>query len=331
MSATFFFVFKHTIYRKEGCQMQNQTQKKLLLAIDGSEYAQKAVKYVGKLPALHKMQVVLFNVFSGVPESYRDLEKDPQFSKAAREVMAWELQQKKKIQSSMEKAKQTLVRSGFIPNLITVNIQNRNKGIARDIINEAQNNYKAVIVGRKGTGTFQEVVVGSVALKVVENLAYVPVMMVGKIPMDNKILVGVDSSENSLQAINFVADTLGGFNFKVTLFHAVRGSRNLQAGIADLFFPKESTQDAMEAIEQTFEKAKQRLIDCGFKAKQVKTKVVTDVQSRAGSIVAEAREGDYGTIVIGRRGLSRVQEFLMGRVSKKVINTIRNRTVWVVT
>jgi nucleotide-binding universal stress UspA family protein len=59
--------------------------------------------------------------------------------------------------------------------------------------------------------------------------------------------------------------------------------------------------------------------------------LVSDVPSRAEAIVKEAREGDYGTIVLGRRGLSKVQEFLLGRVSNKVINIIRRRALWIVT
>ncbi|MBU0988245.1 MAG: universal stress protein [Proteobacteria bacterium] len=311
--------------------MIDQTQKKLLLALDGSEYAQNAVKYVSELAPFQKMNVVLFNVFSNIPESYRDLEKDPQFSKAAREVMAWEMQQKKMITASMDKAQQTLIRSGFPKKALTVKIQNRIKGIARDIIYEAQNGYNAVVVGRKGMGTFQEVIVGSVAIKVVEKLAFLPILMIGQMPADNKVLMALDSSENAMQAVNFVADTLGGFDFKITLFHAIRGSQDFSTGIANLFLPKESSEEAEKTISDAFEQAKQRLIDKGFKPEQITTKIVSGVSSRAGAVVEEARAGDYRTIVIGRRGLTKVQEFFMGRVSKKIIQTIRNRAVWVVT
>jgi nucleotide-binding universal stress UspA family protein len=73
------------------------------------------------------------------------------------------------------------------------------------------------------------------------------------------------------------------------------------------------------------------LTDAGFGPHQITPKIVSGSRSRAGAIVQEARDGDYGTIVLGRRGLSRVKEFFMGRVSNKVIHTIRNRAVWVIT
>jgi nucleotide-binding universal stress UspA family protein len=44
----------------------------------------------------------------------------------------------------------------------------------------------------------------------------------------------------------------------------------------------------------------------------------------------KAREEGYGTIVVGRRGLSRVHEFCMGRVSNKLIQMGREQAVWVI-
>jgi nucleotide-binding universal stress UspA family protein len=115
------------------------------------------------------------------------------------------------------------------------------------------------------------------------------------------------------------------------LLHVIRGVRYFQAEIPDLFIPKVDIEAAGKEISSTFEKAKRCLTDAGFKSNQITTKIISDVHSRAQAIVQEARDGDYGTIVLGRRGLSKVEEFFMGRVSKKVIQTIRNRAVWVVT
>lgn len=311
--------------------MKSQTQNKLLLALDGSEYALAAVKYISKLTPFNKMKVVLFNVFSSIPESYRDLDKDPQFAQAMRGVRAWEMQKRKVMREYMDNAKEILIRSGFPQDAITINIHNRKKGIARDIIQEAKNGYSSVVIGRKGTGTFKEIVVGSVAAKIVEKLAFLPFLMIGEIPPDENILVALDRSENAMRAVDYVAITLGGFDFKINLLHVIRSGQDFHSGISDLFFPKVSVEDAKKEIDAVFEEAKRRLTGAGFISNQITTKIVTDVRSRAGAIVKEARDKDFGTIVLGRRGLSKVQEFFMGRVSNKIIHTIRNRAVWIVT
>ncbi|UCD80927.1 MAG: universal stress protein, partial [Desulfobacterales bacterium] len=58
--------------------------------------------------------------------------------------------------------------------------------------------------------------------------------------------------------------------------------------------------------------------------------LIVGVQSRAEAIVNEARKQNYGTIVMGRRGLSQVKSFFIGRVTNKVIYLVKDRSVWVV-
>jgi nucleotide-binding universal stress UspA family protein len=47
-------------------------------------------------------------------------------------------------------------------------------------------------------------------------------------------------------------------------------------------------------------------------------------------ILAERDEREYGTIVVGRQGLSRTEEFIFGSISSKIVTHARNCTVWVV-
>lgn len=311
--------------------MKKKSQNKVLLAFDGSKHAFHAINYISKLAPFHKMKIVLFNVFSSMPESYLDLAKDPQFSQSAQKVRAWEMQQKKEIQKSMDKAKEKLLHSGFTPSAVSVRIHNRKEGIARDIVKEAQNGYDAVIIGRRGTGIYREIVLGSVAKKIVDKVAFLPVLMIGEIPPDDKFLVAFDGSENAVRAVDYVAQVLGGFDFNISLFNVIRGEQSIHSGIAHLFFPKESLEHAEADAITVFDKAKRRLKEAGFTSDQINTKLVFGVPSRAEAIVKEARKGDYGTIVLGRRGLSKVQEFLLGRVSNKVIHIIRRRALWIVT
>jgi nucleotide-binding universal stress UspA family protein len=76
--------------------------------------------------------------------------------------------------------------------------------------------------------------------------------------------------------------------------------------------------------------AKNRLIDLGFKPAGISTEIVTGAHSRAKTIADKAKRENYATIVMGRRGHSRVSDFFIGRVTNKVIHTARDRTVWIV-
>jgi nucleotide-binding universal stress UspA family protein len=83
-------------------------------------------------------------------------------------------------------------------------------------------------------------------------------------------------------------------------------------------------------MESMLEEARSRLIRSGFRAGQVTTKLTKGVHSRGAAIVLEAKEGGYGAIVLGRKGISRAREFSMGGVVRKVIRLASNRAVWVV-
>jgi len=50
----------------------------------------------------------------------------------------------------------------------------------------------------------------------------------------------------------------------------------------------------------------------------------------AGIILAKAAELECSTMVLGRRRLSRVKEFLLGSVSTAVIKSARESAIWVI-
>ena len=133
-----------------------------------------------------------------------------------------------------------------------------------------------------------------------------------------------------MAAVNFAAATLGSCDFDLRLIHVIRAAESTPSEKQRLHLNGEYAQTAEEEITPSFEKAKKILIDSGFKADQLSTKIITGVSSRADAIVNEAKQEDYGTIVLGRRGLTRVREFFIGRVTNKVIHLGRDRTVWII-
>jgi len=68
----------------------------------------------------------------------------------------------------------------------------------------------------------------------------------------------------------------------------------------------------------------------GFLPKNVKVKIRKKKKGIAQDIMKEARDGGYDTIVMGRRGLSGIKEFLMGSVSNKVVHAADGMAVIVV-
>lgn len=321
--------------------MASCIRTKILVAVDGSEHALEAIRYVSGMGVPRQFDVVLFHVQTKVPESFWDLEKEPAFRYNIVGIKAWEEQQQKMIDAFMAQAVQLLLEAGASRECVIVKIQERKMGIARDILAESSKGYDAVVVGREGLSELKDLILGSVANKLVERLVDVPVWLVGGKLQRGKILIPLDSSEGAMRSVQYVADMLQSSpGFEVTLFHVVRGIDVFLQGAGKSFLPDddrdwgEQARKELEAtskeMEPVFEEARKRLNRAGIRCEPENCKIVRGVASRAGAIVEEARRGGYDTIVVGRRGLSKVQEFFMGRVSNKVIQLARDKTIWVV-
>ncbi|MGB5748559.1 MAG: universal stress protein, partial [Desulfobacterales bacterium] len=205
-------------------KQKKMKKMKILVPIDGSERALNTVRYVARVEPFRKMDIVLFHVFSSVPEGYWDLEKDPRSTSTVRQVRSWEIGQRKRIKQYMDQARQFLMKAGVPPESITIKIQDRKKGIARDIIREARNGYDAVVTRRRGMTGLRRIVLGSVATKLLSQITFLPLILVGKLTLNHKILLAFDGSENAENAVKFTGALLGGFDYEVSLFHVLRSN-----------------------------------------------------------------------------------------------------------
>ena len=299
-------------------------KRRILLAVDGSDQAFETVRYVSQLLPPNRLEVVLFHVTSKIPESFWDIKKNPTFRHQLAPVAAWAMQQRTAIQEFMEKSRQLFVEQGVSEKAVTIKTQERQVGIARDIAREAQKDYDSVVVGRWGVSKLKDLVWGSTANKLVGHLIHMPLCVVGGTPEAGKILVALDTSEEAMGTVDYVGTMVDGTDWGITLFHVIRG--------LDFVLPEtgEILQDIEGPVEAFLEQAVGRLEKAGLRPDQISTKTASGVASRAKAIVEEAKNGGYGTIVVGRRGLSRVEEFFMGRVSNKVMQLAQEMAVWVV-
>jgi nucleotide-binding universal stress UspA family protein len=320
--------------------MAHEERKRILVAVDGSEQALEAVRYVGMSAPRDRVEVVIYHVMTKIPESFWDLEKEPVFHYKIANIGAWESQQEKMIQDFMEKARTILAETGIPADAVTTRIEARKAGIARDILAESHNSYNAVVVGRRGLSQLKDLVLGSVANKLIGKLVHVPVWVVAGTRHAPRMLVALDTSREALRMVDYVGSMVSGGPFEITLFHAIRGLDVFLHGFGDSFMLAQDKDwlermdremaHAEQDIMKAFDEARETLIHAGVAAERVSHKVVKNVPSRAGAIVDEAETGGYDSIVVGRRGLSKIQEFFMGRVSSKIIQLARSQTVWVV-
>jgi nucleotide-binding universal stress UspA family protein len=148
--------------------------------------------------------------------------------------------------------------------------------------------------------------------------------------INRNILIAADESENSERAVLYVASLLGGLQgFKVTVLHVIREPE-------DDYFAEEAEKDRWygehrQSVVEMLERYRKLLIDAGFAPEDVSTRSTERYcPSMAECILAERDSTEYGTLVIGRKGLSHKEEFLFGSISARIVRTARNCTIWVV-
>jgi len=308
--------------------MAGVQRRKILAAVDGSDQSNEIVKYLGLMFGHQPVNLVLFHVLSPKPESFWDTALDYSAFDLTHIEEKWQRLQKEKINHFMEQSRQWLVESGLPDQAMEIKVSDRVVGIARDIIAESQKGYEAVVFGRTGVGGPLGLILGGVANKLLAKLNGIHIGLISGKPQAKKILVGVDGSEGSKRAVEWVASFGGHSGWEMMLFHVLRRLAYTLDGQA---LPDKTWVTSGEKVmDPVLAEVKKLLLQSGYKEEQVKIKMVTEAHSRAGAMIDEARRGEFGTVVVGRRGVSKVREFIMGRVGGKLIQMAQDMAVWII-
>ena len=306
-----------------------ENKNKILVALDGSERAFRTIHYLCDFKPFRKKELVLHNVITKVPECYYDLKKEPFSYNITSRVRAWESGYKAQIDEFMDKSRMMLIAAGFTPESISIMISKRDKGIARDIMDEARKGYDALLIRRRG-GAQQilPLVMGSVSTKLVEKTDFVPVMLAGVQKVNHSLFLAVDGSNGARRAVEFTAKIIGDSDCRIVLCGVLRDFGVYDNGSMEK--PDSYVTRASEKIDVGIQEAREILENAGIPKQKIEIKIIQGADSRAGAIVTAAKEENCDTIVFGRKGKSDVSSFDIGRVPWKVIHGAREMTVWMV-
>lgn len=313
--------------------MMQAENKKILVAVDGSQQSMDALRYVSQAVPRSGMEIVVYQVMSKVPEVFWDLGNDPAWQQKIESLRAWEKQQETLAAHFMDKALQLFNESGFKPTRVTTRIGRQKEGIARDIIAEARQGYDVVVIGRGKASMEENTPLGSVASKVLSAATTFSLWLIGGQPSSDKVLIALDSSEGGLRAVKHAGQLLNHDSNALTLFHAIRGISISTEGMEDIFpeaYRQQLLKDAEKEIQPALQLARANLQKLDISPDRITSKILTSVKSRAAAIVQEAKQGGYGTIVVGRRGITEVAEFSMGRVTNKLTQLAKAQALCIV-
>jgi nucleotide-binding universal stress UspA family protein len=147
---------------------------------------------------------------------------------------------------------------------------------------------------------------------------------------DRHILIALDESENAKRALLYAADFLGGSpGFRATIL-------NIIPVPSEDYFDSDSDQEKWVDERKTeaegmLERYREILVQSGFGEDKVATSVeIRHDRSVAECILDAQKRLDCCTVIVGRRGISKKEEFIYGSTSSKVLHSGKNCAVWVI-
>jgi len=153
--------------------------QKILIALDDSENALRAVDYVAGNFQNHTA-ITLFSVLSDTASlcDMNSPELTPLFKSQQSSFCQLEDKKRSLVSAACEKAKQTLKEAGWDPAYITIKVAPKRKGVARDIVQEASQGYDLVVIGKHGVSGIREFFLGSISQKVLQLAKDISVLIV---------------------------------------------------------------------------------------------------------------------------------------------------------
>ena len=146
--------------------------------------------------------------------------------------------------------------------------------------------------------------------------------------MKNSMLIAMNDSLSARAAVDFIADlAVCPEEMHITLLHVFRKPSAGEELMGEKFM-KEQPARYLKAME----KARDKLVEKGGNPNAVTIKLVEDpYPTVAEGIIDQFNKGDYSMVVIGRKRMSKAEEFVRGDVSVKLVRALKGAAVLVVT
>jgi nucleotide-binding universal stress UspA family protein len=146
-----------------------------------------------------------------------------------------------------------------------------------------------------------------------------------------RILVAIDGSKHSFRVIEYCGKQFSGMSdLSLTLFHVLPNlpTRFWDDGHILTKKEKEARQRVVNkwmenqklATEPMLRDAMEGLTRACIPQEQIETKTIPHSTNEVTSILEEARDGGYLTLVLGRYGLSWIDEHVLGSTTGKIIH-----------
>ena len=281
--------------------------RRLLIAIDGSDYAQRAVDFVGALAPESGTELIILMVVEPLPPI--SIARDPFFGSHTRALIREYLEAQRRTAKGVVDAAAALLRRPGVNVEVLVRLGTPKREIVRI---SRQRRSDLIVLGARGLGGFMGLALGSVSHYVAEH-ATASVLVVkahddaGVVPVGRpwRVVAAVDGSPRSDAVIAFI---------ECLAWSDVVHVRVVTVGEVGRLVPPEVANAAERRASQIAGHAVERL-----HAVFPGSEAVTRLGSAAAEIVELARTWPADLVVVGTRGRTGLRATILGSVSRQIL------------
>ena len=145
-----------------------------------------------------------------------------------------------------------------------------------------------------------------------------------------KIIIAIDDSPMSENAVRYVGSMVGRLpGLQICLLHIFPEPPPDFYRTGGLL-PEYQAEEKAKALP-VMQRAGQHLTTCGIPPESIRELCIMAEHKTISEAILELQtEHHYGTIVVGKRGISRSEEFLFGSISSALIHNGKDIAVWVI-
>jgi len=146
--------------------------------------------------------------------------------------------------------------------------------------------------------------------------------------LKNSMLIAIDDSVSSRAAVDFIANlAICPEEVDITLLHVFRKPSAGEELMGEKFM-KEQPRRYLTVMET----ARDKLVEKGCNPKTVRIQMIEEpYDTVAEGIIDQFNRDDYSMVVLGRKRMSKAEEFVRGDVSVKLVRALKGAAVLVVT
>jgi nucleotide-binding universal stress UspA family protein len=146
----------------------------------------------------------------------------------------------------------------------------------------------------------------------------------------NNFLIAVDELESSLRAVRYVGQLAGSIDkVSICLLHVYPvppPDFELKGGILENY-----QAQRVARAENIFGRCLEILADASFNTETIRCITrMAEGKTISDTVLEVQRTGNFGTVVTGKRGVSKAEEFLFGSISNALARHCNHFTTWIV-